>query len=262
MTGEPGLDDRRQMGEFAGKTVLVTGSARNLGRACALRFASLGADVAVNGRHLDGDLIDVSACCGALGGRSTAVVGDVSAADDVDRMVGTVEEQLGPIDVYANTVGLRVHEALSEITLDSGDLVIRTNLTASFLLAQRILPGMAARGWGRAIHTSGSHAATGAPNRAHNVAAKAGLHGLSKALAIEYARHGITINTVCPGAFDTERSPTQAHGWDEEAFLAGVPVRRLGLPEEYADACAYLASEGAAYVTGHVLHVNGGLLMV
>lgn len=249
--------------DLHGRTVLVTGSARNLGLACALRFASLGAAVAVNGRRLDDALTSATARCRALGAaRSVAVVGDVSLADDVDRLVSSVEEQLGPIDVYVNTVGLRIHEALPQITLASWDLVIRTNLTASFLLARRILPGMAARGWGRAIHTSGAHASSGAANRAHNVAAKAGLHGLTKALAIEYAPHGVTVNAVCPGAFDTDRSPAQAQGWDEHAFVQHVPMGRLGEPNEYADACAYLASDGAAYVTGHVLHVNGGLLMV
>jgi NAD(P)-dependent dehydrogenase (short-subunit alcohol dehydrogenase family) len=185
----------------------------------------------------------------------------VSVAEEVDDLVAAVEDGLGPIDGYVHMVAIRVHEPFEQITTASWDRVIRTNLTSGFELARRIVPGMCERGWGRVLHVSGGEGSIGAKSRAHHVAAKAGLHGLTKALAREVAARGVTVNTMGLGPFATSRDPAQFPDWDETGMIGQVPVARLGDPAEVGALSAFLMSDEAAFITGQVVHMNGGRLM-
>jgi NAD(P)-dependent dehydrogenase (short-subunit alcohol dehydrogenase family) len=226
-----------------------------------VRFARLGANVIVNGRTVSAAAESVAAECREFGVAAMVAAGDMADPRAVDDVVSSAERGIGPIDVTVNCVGVRLHQPFAEITPESWDTTLRTNLTASFHLAQRVTPGMVERRWGRVIHVAGGDGFAGWPNRAHNIAAKAGLHGLTKALALELGPFGVTVNTVAPGIFATTRDPEQYPGWSEDEMAKLTVVGRIGRPEEFAAACTYVASEEAGYLTGQVLHINGGQFM-
>jgi NAD(P)-dependent dehydrogenase (short-subunit alcohol dehydrogenase family) len=246
-----------------GITVLVTGAARNLGRACALALAGHGANVAVaTGSDLSA-AEEVAQACRTLGVRAHAARADLADAEQVEHMVDEFLDHFGQIDGYVANAALRPHRALADMTLADWDGVVAVNLSSAFLLARLLAPAMAERGWGRIVNTSGVSAWSGSANRAHANAAKAGLHGLTKSLAFELAPSGVTVNTVVPGGFDTPRDPIDYPDWDAQAraLAAQMPVRRLGRPEEYGSLCGFLVSDEAGFINGQAIHINGGLWM-
>jgi NAD(P)-dependent dehydrogenase (short-subunit alcohol dehydrogenase family) len=174
----------------------------------------------------------------------------------VAAMVDAVEKRLGPIDVYVSNVALRRPESIFEMSIDSWNEVLTTNLSAAFFLARRIVPTMVERGWGRVIHVGGADGFAGAANRAHNVAAKAGLHGFTKALAHEVGRSGVTVNSIVPGGHNTQRAAKSQFAMQQA--IDAMIVGRLGEPAEFAATCAFLASDDAGNITGQALHLNGG----
>lgn len=247
---------------FAGRTAIVTGSGRNIGRAIALELARGGAAVVVNG-HRDRAAVDgVVNEIRAAGGCALGVMADVSSHDEVARMVENAAGEFGSVDIVVSNVGIRRMQPFLEIGLADWDRVLATNLTAAFYLARNAIPHMRGRKWGRIILVSGFDAFWGqVTQRAHNIAAKAGLHGLAKALAREFGPDGITANTVAPGAIDTERDWSQYRHQPREKIEAEIPLGRFGDVREIAAACAFLASDGGGFVSGQVLHVNGGHYM-
>ena len=247
---------------FAGKTALVTGSGRNIGRAIALALAAGGANVVVNG-HRDRKAVEkVAQDVEAAGGRALAAMADVSKHDEVASMLEHAAREFGSVDIVVSNVGLRRLQPFLEIGLEDWDAVLATNLSAAFYLARNAIPQMRRKKWGRLIFISGFDAFWGqVPLRAHSVAAKSGLHGLAKALAREFGPEGITANTVAPGAIDTERDWSQYRHQPKEQIEKEIPVGRFGDVNEIAAACAFLASEGGGFVSGQVLHVNGGHYM-
>ncbi|MEM7049091.1 MAG: SDR family NAD(P)-dependent oxidoreductase [Acidobacteriota bacterium] len=260
MAGSDLATDRPGNGALAGRTALVTGSGRNIGRAVALRFAVAGANVIING-HRDRAAIDaVAEEVRALGAQAYPVLADVSRHDQVEALVARAAERFEGIDILVSNVGLRPKQGFLDISLEDWDRVLRTNLSSAFFLARNLLPGMKARGWGRILHMSGHDGWLGATNRAHNVACKAALHGLSKALALEFGPFGVTVNTVVPGVIDTTRDENHYPGYRERyrEIAEELPVRAVGTSEDVAEACLYLASPAAKHVTGQALHVNGG----
>jgi len=245
-----------------GKVAIVTGSGRNIGRAIAESFAACGAKVVVNG-HRDRDAIDaVASGIKERGGEAIAVLADVSKDEDVGRLVGDAVAAFGTVDVVVSNVAVRRYRAFLATTPEEWREVIDTNLSASFYLARHALPHMRKQGKGRFIVISGFDGFWGQiTHRAPNLAAKAGLHGLAKAIAREFGPDGITANTVAPGAIDTVRDWSQYPGHSPEKTKAEIPLRRYGHVDEIAAACLFLASEAGGFVSGQVIHVNGGHYM-
>ena len=249
-------------GGLAGRTAVVTGSGRNIGRAIALALAAEGANVVVNG-HTSRERVDaVVAEVRALGVGGLGVMADVADPEQVRLLVDQATEAFGAVDVAVSNVGQRRRQAFEEITVADWRETMATNLDAAFYLAHWTLPGMRERGWGRIVHISGYDGWTGhMDQRAHNVTAKAGLHGLTKAIAREYGAHGVTANTVAPGAIATTRDPEQYRHVDVGDVLRRLAVKDFGRPEDVAAACVYLAGDSGRFVTGQVVHVNGGEFM-
>ena len=247
---------------FAGRTAIVTGSGRNIGRAIALALARGGANVVVNG-HSDRKALDeVAAEAARLGARAIAVMADVSSDDEVLGLVRAAQEEFGSVDIAISNVGIRRKQAFLDISVEDWRAVLDTNLSAAFYLARHAIPLMRERRWGRIVHISGFDGFWGqVTERAHNIAAKSGLHGLSKALAREFGEDGITANTVSPGAIDTVRDWSQYAHQEKARIESEIPCRRFGHPDEVAAACEFLCSERGAFVSGQVIHVNGGHYM-
>jgi len=246
-------------GFLQGRTALVTGSGRNLGRGIALEFARQGANVVLNG-HRDLDALrGVAAEVEAAGSQALCVVADVTQPEQVQDMVDQAARRFGAVDIAVSNVGLRPRQAFLDISVDDWRGVIETSLGSAFYLARAVLPLMRERGWGRVVHISGRDGFFTYGNRAHNVTAKAGLHALAKAIAVEFGEFNITANTIAPGKMDTVRD--EAHYPNYRALWAEavkrMPLRRLGTAQDVADCCVYLAAE-TSYVTGQLIHLNGG----
>jgi NAD(P)-dependent dehydrogenase (short-subunit alcohol dehydrogenase family) len=246
------------------RAVLITGASRNIGRAIALHLAERGHDVVLNARNPDA-LEEVAAEVRDVGARAVVTPGDVRDPEAVADMVSRGEAELDGIDVLINNAVSRAHAPIDELTLDDWHATIDVVLTGAFQTAQAVLPGMRRRGWGRIVNLAGVAGQQGAANRAGVASAKAGLIGLTKALAHEVAADGVTVNAVSPGMIDTDRrhvtdgNPLAELHYEEKT--AQTPVGRMGTVDEVAAACGYLASDEAAYVTGQTLAVNGGLYM-
>ncbi len=244
-----------------GRVAIVTGSGQNIGRAIARTLAQAGAAVVVNGAHSRDKVDRVVAEITAAGGRAIGVMADVGDAAQVERMVAEAATAFGHVDIAVSNVGRRLHKPLESITVDDWDTAVRTNMSSCFYLARCVVPMMRARGWGRIVHVSGYDGFTGhLENRAYNIAAKAGMHGFSKALARELGPSGITANTLVPGAIDTERDWSQYPGAVVEEVRKRIPVRRWGHVDDLAHACLYLCTTGG-FVNGQTIHLNGGEFM-
>ncbi len=245
-----------------GRTALVTGSGRNIGRAIALSLAKQGARVVING-HSDRAAIDaVVDEARALGAEAIGVVADVGDDGAVQEMIATAAQRFGSVDIVVSNVGIRRKQPFLEITPADWDAVLRTNLSAAFYLARHSVPLMRARKWGRLVLVSGFDGFWGhVTERAHNVTAKAGLHGLAMSLAREFGADGITANTIAPGAIDTVRDWSQYTHQARERIEQEIPSGRFGKPDEVAAACDLLCSERGGFISGQVIHVNGGHYM-
>ena len=242
---------------LSGKVALVTGSGRNIGRATILELARRGADVAVNARSNRDEAESVAAEARDLGVRAIATIADVAEQGQVYRMVADAISEFGRVDILVNNAGMRADKPFTEMTVEDWCQVNAVNMDGPFFACQAVVPGMIERGWGRIINVSGLNAFKGRPGWAHVCAGKMGALGLTRALAAELASHGILVNHIVPGAFDT----TRVEGQSTPAPNPGIPVGRLGMPEEIAHTVAFLASDGAAYITGQTIHVNGGALV-
>jgi NAD(P)-dependent dehydrogenase (short-subunit alcohol dehydrogenase family) len=247
---------------FAGRTAIVTGSGRNIGRAIALELARGGASVVVNG-HRDAQAVEaVRREIEAAGGQALGVMADVSSHEQVAAMVRKAVERFGSVDIAVSNVGMRRKQPFLEITPQDWEAVLGTNLSAAFYLARNVIPHMQKRKWGRIIHISGFDGFWGqVTERAHNITCKAGLHGLSKALAREFGADGITVNSVVPGAIDTVRDWSQYTHQARDKITAEIPVGRFGRVEEVAAACAFLCADTGGFTSGQAIHVNGGHYM-
>ncbi|MCL1486170.1 MAG: SDR family oxidoreductase [Marinobacter sp.] len=247
---------------LAGKTALITGSGQNIGKAIALRFAEAGANVVVNGSHSRDKVDAVVAEIESMGGQALPYMCDVSDPDAVAGMVDAANERFGGVDIAISNVGRRLHQPFLDVSVEDWRKVLDTNLSSVFYLNRVVLPHMQKQGWGRLIHVSGYDGFTGhILNRAHNIACKAGMHGFTKALAREFGPSGVTVNTVVPGAINTERDWSQYPNTDIEKKKKEIPVRRWGEVEDIAEGCFYLCSEGGGFVNGQALHLNGGEFM-
>lgn len=245
-----------------GKTALITGSGRNIGRATALMLAKEGVNVVVNARSNQAEVDAVADEVRALGVRALPVLADVADKPAVDSMVGRAREEFGGIDILVSNVAIRPHSPFLEVTDDEWVRIRSVILDGAIYCSQAAIPSMVENGWGRVIFMTGSGTYRGGGNRAHVSAAKMGLVGLARSLALEMAPHNITVNVISPGTIDTVHEASwYPEGVPESRVNSEVPLGRAGFPDEIAAACRYLASDDGAYVTGQTLHVNGGLFL-
>jgi 3-oxoacyl-[acyl-carrier protein] reductase len=240
--------------ELAGRVALVTGASRNIGRAIALALAEGGASLIAVARSDRAGLDEVVAAVEERGAKAIAVLGDVTRPDDVTRIVETGRSAFGRLDILVNNAALRKEAPFEELTFEAWREVLSVCLDAPFLCAKAALEMLTQSDQAAVVSIGGLTAYTGAKHRAHVVAAKAGLDGLTKALAHDLAAQGITVNLVSPGLIATARAGAQPHHHATTANLAN----RRGTPEEVASMVRFLCGPAARYVTGQVLHVNGG----
>ncbi len=245
------------MFDLTGKTALVTGASGGIGSAIAKALHAQGAVVALSGTRRGA----LEAVAAELRERAHVLPCDLSDATATEGLVKQAEAAMGQLDILVNNAGLTRDMLALRMKDEDWQRVIDVNLTAGFRLARAAMKGMMKRRWGRIIGITSTVAVTGNPGQSNYAAAKAGMIGMSKSLALEVGSRGITINCVAPGFVET--AMTDAMTDDQKArVLPLIPVGRLGQPSEIASATIYLASEEAAYVTGQTLHVNGGISMI
>jgi 3-oxoacyl-[acyl-carrier protein] reductase len=238
--------------ELAGRTALVTGASRGIGRAIALALAESGAAVAVNYRQRVAEALAVVADIRALGGRAVAVQGDVSDGAAVTAMVERVAAGLGPVDVLVNNAGIAIVRGIDDLTEDEFDTTIAVNLKSAFLCTKAVLPHMRAQGWGRIVNIS-SGAARGAGGVGlHYNASKAGMEGLTRGYAARVVKEGITVNAIAPSLIETDMVRSGV-----ASSPARIPMGRFGTSEEVAQ--VVLMVMGNAYMTGQTVQLNGGM---
>ncbi|RVU35066.1 SDR family oxidoreductase [Hwanghaeella grinnelliae] len=242
---------------LAGKVAIVTGAGKNIGRTIALALAEDGADVVVNGRSDTALLEGVAGEIEALGRRALPVLADVSNEDQVKALVAKAVDHFGGIDIVISNAGLRRQTPLVDMDFAEWREIMSVALDGAFLLARHTVPEMIKRGGGRFVGLSGVSHHAGVPNRVHVNASKAGLEGLIHGMAGELGEYGITANAIAPGAIDTARG-VSAGAMPAALALDGIPLGRLGMPDEIAAAVRYLVGPGGGYVTGQTIHVNGG----
>ncbi len=243
------------------RVAVVTGGASGIGLGVARQFAADGYDVAVLDRDAPGAEA-ASAGIRAEGARGVGVEVDVADRESVGVAFAKVRAELGPVAILVTSAGIESFDPLLEITGEKWDRILAVNLTGTFSCVQAAVPDMLAAGWGRIVTISSSSAQSGAPNMAHYVASKGGVIALTKALAVDLARNGITVNTIPPSLVDTPMArAAEAVGDFPGVDVVGpmVPLGRAGTPADIAAACSFLCSEGGSYITGQIIGVNGGM---
>lgn len=242
------------MDDLHGRVALVTGASRGIGRAIALALAEAGADVAINYRSRADQALEVERRIGQMGRRCAAIQADVSARDEVARLIQTVADRLGPAGILVNNAGVAHPQALEQITEQDWDEIIDVNLKSCFLVTQAVLPGMRARQWGRIVNLSSVAAQVGGIVGPHYAASKAGMLGLTRYYASHLAREGIRVNAIAPALIETDMVTSNPN-----AQSGRIPVGRFGTAEEVAEVAVMLVRND--YINGQTIHVNGGWFM-
>ena len=246
------------MFSLEGRTALITGASGGIGQAIASTLAGAGAKTVITGTR-EAVLADVAA---KIGERAVPLTANLSSDEDVTGLIDRAEEAAGaPIDILVNNAGITRDQLFMRMKDEDWDAVLQVNLTAAFKLSRAAVKGMMKRRAGRIVQITSVVGAMGNPGQGNYVAAKAGLTGMSKALAQEVASRGITVNCVAPGFIATAMTDALNEA-QRDTILAKVPAGRLGTPQDVAGAVLYLASDEAAYVTGQTVHVNGGMAMI
>ena len=240
-----------------GRSALVTGASGCIGGAIARALHGAGASVVLAGTRREA----LDALAAALGTRAFVAISDLADPAAGDVLVKEAEDKAGKLDILVNNAGLARDQLLLRMKDEDWQKVIDIDLTAGFRLARAAMRGMMRRRWGRIIAVTSVVGTTGNPGQANYAAAKAGMAGMSKAIAAEVATRGITVNCVAPGFIATAMTDALS-GEQRERVAARVPMGRMGTPDEVAACVLFLASEEARYVTGHTLHVNGGMAMI
>ncbi|KFZ31786.1 3-ketoacyl-ACP reductase [Pseudidiomarina salinarum] len=240
-----------------GQVALVTGASRGIGKAIALQLAEQGVTVIGTATTEKG----ADAISGYLSGKGEGIALNVTQEDSINAALKHIDETYGQLDILVNNAGVTKDNLLMRMKDEEWDTVMDTNLKSVYRLSKGVMRGMMKRRSGRIINISSVVGTTGNPGQANYCAAKAGLVGFTKALAKEIAARGITVNCVSPGFIDTDMTKSLTED-QKQAIFANIPASRLGQPEEIAAAVVFLASPGAAYITGETIHVNGGMAMV
>jgi len=244
--------------DLTDKVAIVTGSSRGIGRAIALKLAEAGATVVVNGVSEPSAVDSVVEEIRVMQRQSLAVLADVSSSSDVNRMVETVMATYGRVDILVNNAGITRDQLVLRMSDEDWDKVMNVNLKSVFLCTRAVLRHMIRQRWGRIISISSVVGIMGNAGQANYAAAKAGIIGFTRTVAKEVASRGITANAIAPGFIETDM--TQKLDEKYRQFLQGlIPMGELGTPRDVAEAVAFLASDGARYITGQVLKVDGGM---
>jgi len=244
---------------LSGRVALVTGASQGIGRTCALRLAQEGATVAAAARNqekldqLVGEIL-------SAGGQAASFAVDVADQEQVRSAVKTAVARFGKIDILVNNAGITRDQLVLRMKRTDWDAVVQTNLTSAYLCIQQVIPAMLKQRWGRIINVTSVFGQMGQAGQANYAASKAGLIGLTMAIAREVGSRNITCNAVAPGFIETAMTAGLSEEFKQNA-VKQIPLGRVGTPEDVASAVAFLASDQASYITGHVLSVNGGMLM-
>jgi 3-oxoacyl-[acyl-carrier protein] reductase len=244
---------------LSGRVALVTGASQGIGRACALKLAQSGAAVALAARGQE-KLQTLADELEAAGGKAVVFPLDVGDEEQIKSTFKAVITQLGKIDILVNNAGITRDQLVMRMKRADWDAVLNTNLTSAYLCTQEAIGSMLKQRWGRIINITSIFGQMGQAGQANYAASKAGLIGLTMAIAREVGSRNITCNGVAPGFIETAMTAGLADDFKENAVKM-IPLGRVGTPEDVANAVAFLASEEASYITGHVLNVNGGMLM-
>ena len=248
------------MMKFAGKTAIVTGGSRGLGRAVCLELAKGGANVVFCYAGNEAAAKETTAACEALGAKALAVQCNVAKADEVKALMDAAVKEFGRIDILVNNAGITRDGLLMMMKEEDFDAVIAANLKGTFLCMKAVSRIMMKQRYGRIVNLSSVVGLRGNAGQVNYAASKAGVVGMTKSLAKELASRGVTVNAVAPGFIATDMTAAMTDA-AKEATLASIPLQRLGAPEDVAHAVAFLASDEAAYITGQVLCVDGGMAM-
>lgn len=244
--------------KLQGRIALVTGASKGLGKAMSLALADAGAHVALVSRDAD-KLESVSAEIRERGGKAEVFPSDVANESDVADLEGQVSSRLGKVQILINNAGVNVRKSITDFTLDEWNYVIGTNLTAVFLMCRSFVPHMKGSGYGRIVNMSSTMGHVSIAGRAAYSSSKAGLLGLTKAVALELAPEGVTVNCISPGPFATEMNTVLMQNPEvNQQFLAKIPVGRWGNVEDIGKLAAYLCSDDAAFITGTDILIDGG----
>jgi 3-oxoacyl-[acyl-carrier protein] reductase len=244
---------------LSGRVAFVTGASQGIGRACALKLAAAGAAVAVAARNQE-KLNELVEAITASGGKAAACVLDVTNEEQVKSAIKGVIGQFGKVDILVNNAGITRDQLVMRMKRADWDAVLETNLTSAYLCIQQVSSSMLKQRWGRILNIASVFGQTGQAGQANYAASKAGLIGLTMAVARELGSRNITCNAVAPGFIETAMTEVLGDEFKQNAAKQ-IPLGRVGSPDDVANAVAFLASDEASYITGHVLNVNGGLLM-
>jgi len=247
------------MSQMEQRVAFVSGASRGIGRACALLLARAGHRVILAARNLE-KLDSAAAELRANGHEAFTVELDLASHESIKSAFAKAVQSVGPIEILVNNAGITKDALALRMKKEDWDTVIDTNLTGSFLATQQVLHGMMRERWGRIVNITSVVGEAGNAGQSNYSASKAGLIGLTKSLAQEMSSRGITVNAVAPGFIETDMTGILSPEVKEKV-LAGIPLKRMGTPDDVAAAVAFLASEEAGYITGHVLDVNGGMYM-
>jgi len=239
-----------------GKTALITGSGRNIGRSISLILASMGANVVINSKTNFEAANETADEIRKLGAKALVAMGDIGSEKDVSRMVKEIQTNVDTVDIVINNGSLRKVQEFTSMTYDHWKEMINTDLDSAFLMTQPFVAGMIEKGWGRVINLAGLNAIEGRSGWAHVSAAKMGLIGFTRSLSKELVPHGITVNCISPGMIDTSRDEQSSPRPDNRS--QGIPAGRMGTVEEISSLCGWLCSQHSDYVSGQTFHVNGG----
>lgn len=244
---------------LSGRVALVTGASQGIGRACALKLADAGAAVALAARNQE-KLEELATAITAKGGQAAGFAMDVGDEQQIKAGCKAALEKFGKIDILLNNAGITRDQLVMRLKRADWDAVLATNLTSAYLCIQQVIGSMLRHRWGRIVNMTSIFGEMGQAGQANYASSKAGLIGLTMAVAREVGSRNITCNAVAPGFIETAMTAALAEDFRQEA-LKNIPLARLGTSEDVANAVAFLASEEASYITGHVLNVNGGMLM-
>lgn len=244
------------MADLSGKIALVTGASRGIGRAIAEQLAADGATVIGTATSENG----AQAISDYLGDKGEGMVLNVADDSSIEALLSGIKEKHGDIGILVNNAGITRDNLLMRMKEDEWQSILDTNLTPIFKLSKAVLRGMMKKRFGRIVNIGSVVGSTGNPGQANYAAAKAGVIGFSKSMAREVASRGITINVVAPGFIDTDMTKALTDE-QKEAIFKDIPSNRLGTPQEIASTVGFLVSDGAAYITGETIHVNGGMYM-
>jgi len=244
---------------LSGRVAMVTGASQGIGRTVALRLAKEGATVAAAARNQE-KLNELAAEITAIGGKAAAFALDVADEEQVKSTVKAIIAQFGKIDILVNNAGITRDQLVMRMKRADWDAVLQTNLTSAYLCIQQVMPTMLKQRTGRIINITSIFGQMGQAGQANYSASKAGLIGLTMAIAREVGSRNITCNAIAPGFIETAMTAVLSDEFKQNA-IKQIPLGRVGTPEDVAAAVAFLASDDASYITGHVLSVNGGMLM-